>query len=179
MWLYTLCHTKSAIIESKSWEKSCNFFPLRYQKKMTVLKWLSFSRCFELYLIDHHVENLYGIAQKHCVRISALGTSWFWYHSFTSNCLFLIWLHASCFKSCKLTRITANNLVYRATWKCCFLQCELSKQWVFWECLRKGGCSIIIILLLSCQALRVINWNFQNFYFSLKLLKLLYNDMRF
>lgn len=34
-------------------------------------------------------------------------------------------------------------------------------------------CSIIIVLLLSCQALRVINWNFQNFYFSLKLLKLL------
>lgn len=114
MWLYPLYHTKSAIIESKSWEKTCNIFPPHISKKVTVFKWLYFSRCFELYLIDHHVENLYGIAQMHCMRLSAWGTSCFWYHSFTSNCLFLIWLHASCCKSCELTKMTANNLVYRA-----------------------------------------------------------------
>lgn len=97
---------------------------------------------------------------------------------FHSNCLFLIWLHASCFKSCKLTRMTANNSVYRAINNCCFFsvsfQSNESSESV-WE----KGCSIIIVLLLSCQALRVINWIFQNFYFSLKLLKLLCNSMRF
>lgn len=83
--------------------------------------------------------NLYSIAQKHCMRLSTLRTSCFWYHSFTATALFLIWLHASCFKNCKLTRMTANKLVNIAIQKCCFFQCELSKHWIFWEYLRKWG----------------------------------------
>lgn len=139
-WLPPLYHVKSAILESRRLRKELyELFSSDNKKSDSVFKWASFCRCFELYLIGHLtvVENLYSIAQKHCVRLSTLRTSCFWYHSFTATALFLIWLHASCFKNCKLTRMTANKLVYIAVQKCCFFHYELSKHWVFWEYLRK------------------------------------------
>lgn len=154
------------------------FFPSDTKKSDSVFKQASFSRCFDLYLIDHHVENLYGIAQKHGVTLSASGTSWFWYHSFTAT--------ASSWYDCMHPVLKAVSwqewlLIIRCIEQ---LITVASSVWAFkamslLRVFEKRGCSIIIVLLLSCQALRVINWIFQNFYFSLKLLKLLCNSMRF
>lgn len=92
------------------------FSPLRYQKKWQCF-WASIIlQMFKLYLIEHLsvVENECSVAQDHCMRLSMLKTSCSWYRSFTAAALFLIWLHASCFTDCKLTRMTASKLAYIA-----------------------------------------------------------------
>lgn len=142
------CKICNTWVQEAEKEVEIVYFSSDIKRSDSVFKPASFSRCFELYLIDHLtvVENLYSIAQKHCVRLSTLRTSCFWYHSFTATALFLIWLHASCFKNCKLTRMTANKLVYITIKKCCFFQCELSKHWAILEYLRKWGVSASLCL---------------------------------